>query len=215
MPRLRAMALSCVCAVIALSAGADSDEASIARATLPEGLQPLLALIVDTSAAAGRALHVREPYDAARDYGTALSAEGACDPVLLYWRRGAGAAPDCRTQSGLLAFPADGTRGFQCESARAALDGSGFYIASRAAQRRATADGGGWDALRVTDDGAVECRADAQAAVEWDRAPLADPYIFYTGNFLNWLLASLPTVEQPIAAHVTTNLATTLRSTDE
>jgi type IV pilus assembly protein PilY1 len=61
----------------------------------------------------------------------------------------------------------------------------------------------------------VECRADAQAAVEWDRAPLADPYIFYTGNFLNWLLASLPTVEQAIAAYVTTNLASTLRSTDE
>ncbi|MDP9200216.1 MAG: PilC/PilY family type IV pilus protein, partial [Pseudomonadota bacterium] len=158
---------------------------------------------------------MREPYDAARDYGTALSAEVACDPVLLYWRRGAGAAPDCRTQTGLLAFPADGTRGFQCESARAALEGSGFYIASRAAQRRTAADSGDWDALRATDDGAVECRADAQAAVEWDRAPLADPYIFYTGNFLNWLLAYLPTVEQPIAAHVTTNLATTLRSTDE
>ncbi len=215
MTRLRAMALSCVCLAVALSAGADPDEASITRATLPDGLQPLLALIVDTSAAAGRTLPVRESYDAARDYGAALSAGLACDPVLLYWRRGAGAAPDCRMQSGLLAFPADGTRGFQCESARAALEGSGFYIASRAAQRRATADGGDWDALRATDDGAVECRADAQAAVEWDRAPLADPYIFYTGNYLNWLLASLPTVEQPIAAHLATNLSTTLRATDE
>ncbi|HUG03082.1 MAG TPA: PilC/PilY family type IV pilus protein [Steroidobacteraceae bacterium] len=215
MTRMRGMALSFVCVAVATSAGADSDEASITRATLPEGLQPLLALIVDTSAAAGAMPPVREPYDAARDYGAALPAGSHCDPALLYWRRGAGAAPDCRTQTGLPPFPADGTRGFQCDAARVALDGTGFYIASRAAQRRSTADGGGWAPLQATDDGAVECRADAQAVLDWDRAPHADPYIFYTGNFLNWLLASLPTVEHPLAGHVATNLATTLRATDE
>jgi type IV pilus assembly protein PilY1 len=215
MTRMRGMAVSLVCAAVATTAGADSDEASIARATVPEGLQPLLALIVDTSAAAGSALPVREPYDAARDYGAALPAGSRCDSALLYWRRGAGAAPDCRTQEGLPPFPADGTRGFQCDAARAALGGTGFYIASRAAQQRPSADGGGWAALRTSGDAAVECRADAQAAIDWDRAPHADPYIFYTGNFLNWLLASLPTVQQPLAGHVATNLAATLRATDE
>jgi type IV pilus assembly protein PilY1 len=204
-----------VCLAVAASAGADSDEASITRAAVPEGLQPLLALIVDTSAAAGATHPVREPYDAARDYAAALPAGSRCDPALLYWRRGAGAAPDCRTQGGLPSFPADGMRGFQCDAARAALDRAGFYIASRAAQRRPTAAGGGWAALRPADGGAVECRADAQAVIDWDRAPHADPYIFYTGNFLNWLLASLPTVEQPLAAHAAANLATALRATDE
>jgi type IV pilus assembly protein PilY1 len=215
MARMRGTALSLVCAALATSAGADSDEASIARATVPEGLQPLLALIVDTSAAAGTTLTAREPYDAARDYGAALPAGSTCDPALLYWRRGAGAVPDCHRQDGLPAFPADGTRGFQCDAARAALDGAGFYIASRAAQRQETADGGGWAALRASGDGAVECRADAQVAIDWDRAPHADPYIFYTGNFLNWLLASPPTVEQSLAEYVATHLATTLRATDE
>jgi type IV pilus assembly protein PilY1 len=215
MTRLRAVVLSLVGIAVAAPAGADSDEASIARAAVPGGIQPLLALVVDTSAAAGATLPVREPYDAARDYAAALPAGSGCNPARLYWRRGAGAAPDCRTQDGLPPFPADGTRGFQCDAARAALDGTGFYIASRAAQRRPAADGGGWAALRPAHGGAVECRADAQAVIDWDRAPHADPYIFYTGNFLNWLLASLPTVEQPLAAHVATNLASALRATDE
>jgi hypothetical protein len=122
MTRLRAVVLSLVGIAVAAPAGADSDEASIARAAVPGGIQPLLALVVDTSAAAGATLPVREPYDAARDYAAALPAGSGCNPARLYWRRGAGAAPDCRTQDGLPPFPADGTRGFQCDAARAAVE---------------------------------------------------------------------------------------------
>ncbi len=214
--RLRHSVLSLVYGIVfAAPAGADPDEASIVRATLPAGLRPLLALILDTSAAAGSPLATREPYNPASDYGSALPAESRCDPARVYWRRGAGPAPDCGMHGGLSPYPADRARGMQCDAARTALDSAGFYIASRAAQQRPGASGGDWNALHASRDDAVECRADAEAPADWDRAPLADPYIFYTGNFLNWLRASLATAERPMAAHIATSLATTLGATDE
>ena len=225
----------------ALSAGdgrADIDEAWLHRAPLPMSVRPLLALILDQSAAAGVGLSVGEDYDALRDYASGPDSP-ACDPGKVYFRRGAGPAPDCTLQRGLDLVPRDSVSGLHCESARAALAGAGFHVASRAAQWWAGEDGGYWDALGDDSTGPVECRADrgrhGSAAgdwyagdgsgtpwtrdgaeeIPWDRAPFADPYILYTGNYLNYLRASLPASERPLAEVMSRRLAQALAATSE
>ncbi len=237
----RAMALAT--AVLGLCAAgaalADPDEAWLLRAPLPAGVMPLLALVVDLSAAGGTETAVAEPYDPARDYRALLPAGSGCDPARAYWRRGAGPAPDCNQQSGLPMAGAAADRGLQCEAALASLRRQGFFIAARAAQWRAAAAGGHWAALRPGSDAAVECRADrgrhgadagswyaadggagpwtARAALEiaWDRAPHADPYIFFAGNFLNYLRAVPGVIRRPVAAASAQSLAAALAATAE
>jgi type IV pilus assembly protein PilY1 len=218
---------------------ADPDEAWLLRASLPAGVSPLLALVVDLSAAAGDEIAVAEPYDSARDYRALLPGGSGCDPARVYWRRGAGPAPDCSLQSGLALAGAAADRGLRCEAARAALARQGFFIAARAAQWRPAAADGHWTALRAGSDAAVECRADrgrhgadagswyaadggsgpwtarAELEIAWDRAPHADAYVFFAGNFLNYLRATPAAVRRPVAAAATQALATALAATAE
>ena len=114
--------------VVAATAQADSDEAWLARANLPGNVQPLLALIVDHSAAATETMAVAAPYDSSIDYGPRVPAEFRCDPARIYWRRGAGPAPNCADQAGIEPAPTDPARGLHCEAARPALARQGFYF---------------------------------------------------------------------------------------
>src|SRR5688500_10214622 len=146
---MRATVRTATLLAAALFAGdgrADLDEAWLHRAPLPMSVRPLLALILDHSAAAGVRLPVGEDYDPLRDYASGPDSP-SCDPGKVYFRRGAGPAPDCARQRGLDLAPRDPVSGLHCESARASLAGAGFYVASRAAQWRAGTDGGYWDAL--------------------------------------------------------------------
>ena len=192
---------------------ADADEASVVRATLPVGTRPLLALILDTSDTAP--LTTREPFDPARIYGDDVPVSERCYNSRIYWRRGAGHLPDCGRQAGLEAFPPDSQRGLQCETARASLETVGFHVAGRAAQWRAAAVGGDWTLLREDSTAAVECLADANVALAWDRSPFADPYIFYTGNYLNWLRTTAPPVEKSRVEHLADSLSAALRATGD
>lgn len=199
--------LICILALsLAAYACADSDEASVVRAALPAGTRPLLALILDTLDAG--TLTVRAPFDPARNYG------GDCDASRIYWRRGPGAPPDCQVQTGLEPFPADRSRGLQCGTARVPLETGGFYVAARAAQWHVTPSGGYWAEPRADAIGAIECRADADVALAWDRSPLADPYIFYTGNYLNWLRTEAPTLEMPYLQQLGSTLSTLRAASD-
>lgn len=224
---------------VALAAGADSDEAWLARAQLPSGVQPLLALVIDRSRATAEAIAVADPYDPSTDYGSELPADIHCDPGLIFWRRGAGPAPHCADQAGLEAVPGDSAHGLHCEAAREALARHGFFIASRAAQWRPTAAGGYWSALRPASSRAVDCRADrgrhgaaagiwyatdgavgpwsglATDEIAWDRSPHADPYILYSGNFLNYLRTSGITAGRSIADVIMQSLSAALDATDE
>ena len=225
--------------VAAATARADSDEAWLARANLPAGVRPLLALVVDHSAAAAASMAVAAPFDPSTDYGPGVPADLRCDPALIYWRRGAGPAPHCADQVGLEPAPADPTRGLHCEAARQALARQGFYVASRAAQWRSAAGGGYWTAPRPDDPHAIECRADRGRhgstagpwyasdgprgpwsgliadEISWDRAPHADPYILYSGNYLNFLRAPPAATGRSIAEVITRSLAAALDATDE
>jgi type IV pilus assembly protein PilY1 len=220
-------------------ARADSDEAWLARASLPPDVQPLLALILDTSGATARTVAVAEPFDPTRDYADDLAAGSPCDPSRIYWRRGAGPAPDCATQVGLAHAGADSLAGLHCEAARGPLAEHGFFIASRAAQWRGSAASGYWSALQADSSRAVECRSDrgrhgalagswyatdgeagpwtgeAAAEIDWERAPHADPYIFYSGGYLNFLRSARTPIERPIAEVLSLSLAGALSATDE
>ncbi len=215
------------------------DEAWLHRAPVPADVRPLLALVLDRSAATGVRLPVGEDFDPLRDYAAIRPDSPACDPGKLYFRRGAGAAPDCTRQRGVDLVPRDATSGLHCESARTALAATGFYVASRAAQWRAGAGGGNWDALQDGGTGAVECRADrgrhGSAAgdwyagggagapwtrdgaeeIAWDRAPFADPYVLFTGNYLNYLHSSLPVMDRSFAEVAARRLAQALAATSE
>jgi type IV pilus assembly protein PilY1 len=225
-------------ALAAMGAHAGPDEAWLHRAEVPADLRPLLVLVLDRSLAAGRSVMVDEPYDPLRNYGASLPDGSHCDPAKIYWRRGPGPAPDCSRQSGLAATPADAGTGLQCDAARGPLATSGFYIASRAAQWHADPDGGYWRAPRTDSAGALECRADrgrhgathgawhasegartpwsaaAAREIAWDRAPFADGYIFYAGNFLNYLRTARAPRERPLSDLMVEQLARALEATD-
>lgn len=219
------------------TASADPDEAWLHRAELSAGVHPLLVLVVDTSEAAARTIRAAPAYDPLQDYAASVPEAFRCAPDGVYWRRGPGPAPDCVTQAGLDAARGARPRAFECEGARAALSRQGFFVASRAAQWRGGADGR-WAALDADSVGAVECRADrarhgnspgtwyaadglrgpwsdaATDEIRWDRAPLADSYVFYLGNYLNYLRATLAPREIAISGLARQSLAGALRATD-
>ena len=224
-------------ALASLCCRADADEAWILRAALPGGIQPLLTAIIDTSAATARTITVGEPYDAQRDYGAGLAAAARCDSARVYWRRGAGPAPDCTKQAGLEFAPSRPMRGLQCEAARSALGLHGFFVASRAAQWRA--DGSYWSAPKPDSTEAVECRADRgrhgatsgtwfasdgpggpwrdndTREIGWDSSPHADPYIFYGGNYLNYLQSDPAPAERTVSEVMLRSLSAALSATAE
>lgn len=236
--RCSVIAASCVLAW-AGRAAADSDEAWLARAPLPVEVKPLLVFVLDTSAAMAGSLEMPEPYDPLTDYAVPAGAAENCDPTRIYWRRGPGPAPDCRAMTGLAIAPEAAATGTHCAAARPALGQYGVFVAARAAQWRPAAGAGYWGALRADSTDAVECRGDravhGSAAgawyaahgpqgpwsrdpadeIDWNAPPLADPYIFYTGNFLNYLAAAPRVAETTSAQQVAAGLTATIAATDE
>ena len=67
----RCMLLIAAWLAAAAAARADSDEAWLHRAPLPETVRPLLALILDRSLATATGMPILEDYEASRDYGAA------------------------------------------------------------------------------------------------------------------------------------------------
>jgi type IV pilus assembly protein PilY1 len=192
------------------AAMADRDEAWVGRAEVELGARPLLALLVDTSVAMERSVEVPLPYDPARLY------PGECRADRIYWQRGSGPVPDCAGGRSIALASADPAIGWRCGAGSDALAGPGYFIASRAAQWESRPGGGYWREPRAGSEGAVECRADSGrhgsapgawfavedgtapwgadpgSEVRWDAAPLADPYVFYSGNYLNYRAQAIP-----------------------
>ena len=139
---------------------ADQDEAWLARAPLATDIRPLLVLVLDDSAAMAQRIEVAARYDPSLDYSEAVAEEARCKPDDVYWRRGPGPAPDCRSMAGLAYAPATVGSGLHCYLARDSLTRHGIFIAARAAQWRPVPGGGYWDAPSVDREDAVECRSD-------------------------------------------------------
>jgi type IV pilus assembly protein PilY1 len=212
------------------AASASSDEAWLARAALPSDIQPLLVMLVDPLAALSETLRVPAAYDPAFDYGASLPAATRCDAARAYWRRGPGPAPDCASTASVpLAAGIDA--GFSCAAGHGALREHGLFVAARAAQWQTGPGGGGWLALRAGTSGPVECRADrgrhgategnwfaaqggagpwsarADEELDWDAAPLGDSYLFFSGNYLNYLATTPRSRELTVAEWLTESAA--------
>jgi len=69
---------------------ADEDEAWLRRADVPAGTRPLLAVLLDRSAATTGLVDVPAPFDPQIDYGAGLAADARCDGPKFYVRRGPG-----------------------------------------------------------------------------------------------------------------------------
>jgi type IV pilus assembly protein PilY1 len=216
---------------------ADSDEAWVTRAPLPANTRPLLVIVLDTSAAMGERIMIAEPYDPLNDYTPAVSATQHCDSQRLYWRLGPGPAPDCASMTGLPFDPATANGGMHCDSARDALARRGYFVAARAAQWLPI--GRHWGALRKNSADAVECRNDRgrhgreagqwfaangssgpwsarpASEIDWEALPHGNPYIFYSGNFLNFLAAASRTTETNLADAATAMISVAVDATDE
>ncbi|MCU0975839.1 MAG: PilC/PilY family type IV pilus protein [Steroidobacteraceae bacterium] len=208
-------------ALLALPAAASMDEAWVARAALPEGVRPLLVLLDHASGDPSQTVNVLPAYDPAVDYAARVADGPACDPARIYWRRGPGPAPDCATGPSV-SLEAAARVGLRCAAARPALEAHGVYVASRAAQWQDAPGGGGWRELQAASEAAVECRADrglhgaaagtwfaasgaagpwsadARAETDWDASPLSDAYVFFSGNYLNYLDTASRSVNTPL-----------------
>lgn len=202
-------------ASIVWPAVAGGDEALLLRAPLPAGTRPLLVVVVDASAALRTPVATRRAYDPDTDYGSGIAVDTRCDPSRVYWRRGPGPAPDCRRMPGLEASPATTESGLHCAAAGEALARHGVFVAARAAQWQAGPDGGYWAALATASTSAVRCSADGATDLDWNAPPLGDAYVFFSGNFLNWLQAAASDAEQPLANVLASALAAALASTVE
>ncbi len=218
-------------------AGADQDEAWLARAPLPADIRPLLVIVLDTSAAMAERIMLAEPYDPRTVYTAAVGATQQCDSQRVYWRRGPGPAPDCATMAGLRMSTTTTQSAMQCDSARDALARRGHFVSARAAQWDPA--GRHWGALREDRTDVVECRNDRgrhgreagqwfatdgpsgpwsaipASEIDWNAAPHGSPYIFYAGNFLNYLAAAGRPTETTLADAVTEMISVAVDATDE
>jgi hypothetical protein len=202
---------------------ADPDEAWLTRAPLATDIRPLLVVVLDHRAMAQRGCcSALRP---AHDYSEAVAGPDRCEPDHVYWRRGPGPAPDCRSMAGLALAPATAGSGLHCDLARDSLTRHGIFIAARAAQWQPVTGGGYWDAPSADREDAVECRSDRGShgsetgqwyaangpqgpwgatpseEIDWDAPPLGDTYIFYTGNYLNYLASDRQTIETSLCGH--------------
>ena len=218
---------------------ADPDEAWLTRAPLATDIRPLLVVVLDHSAAMAQRMDVVARYDPSTDYSEAVAAPDRCEPDDVYWRRGPGPAPDCRSMAGLALVPATAGSGLHCDRARDSLARHGLFIAARAAQWRSVAGGGYWDAPSADREDAVECRSDRGShgsetgqwyaangpqgpwdstpgeEIDWDAPPLGDAYIFYTGNYLNYLASDRQTIETSLAEFARAMLVEAIGATDD
>lgn len=111
-----------LCLLAAVPCHADEDEAWLHRADVPAGTRPVLAVVLDRSAATAQFIDAPAPFDPQFDYGAGLDVELRCESARIHSRRGPGPAPDCSPANSLVALA--------CEAGRASLDAYGYFVAS-------------------------------------------------------------------------------------
>ena len=167
--------------------------------------RPNILFIVDNSGSMATDVITQEPYDSATAYS------GDCDATRVYWRQGAGDAPDC-----------DGTDNWfrlsslRCQAALDAFVGAGFYFDNMAQYDPNTGSGGRrWERLdNAQHTRVVECQDDhgihgdgsgprfarngqagapgywgdsgASSLVSWGNSPADRNYTIFSGNYINW-----------------------------
>jgi type IV pilus assembly protein PilY1 len=166
---MRAAFLLCLLAVIPCHA--DEDEAWLHRADVPAGTRPLLALLLDRSAATAQLIDAPAPFDPQFDYGAGLEAEVRCESAMIYARPGSGPAPDCQLGISLATLA--------CDAGQASVAAHGFFVASPALSAECLGN-----ASKARDDAHVFYSGNFLNFLQSAPAPIAQPLATVLANRL-------------------------------
>lgn len=196
---------------LAGAAWADETEIFVGAGNTVSSQRPNILFIIDTSGSMRTAVVTQPPFDPATIY------PGSCLASRIYFQQGSNSSnpPSCSNSTSV---PIEA---FKCNAATQAMATSGFYIADRAAQWRGK--GPRWrNILGNTGNSTwVECRADAgvhgdgvdtsrlwaadvtngpwtanaSQAIGWNANGADRSYVFFSGNYINWLRGPSATVQ--------------------
>ena len=203
-------ALSCLasaafCALAGI-AGADEAEIFVGTGNAVSSQRPNILFIMDTSGSMDEDVQTQVPYDPA----VTFTGNSNCNGRIFYAQgSNSSSPPSCNDANSVPAAI------FKCNAGLQTMAVSGFYVAQHGAQYRANNAGTKrWRNINGsnTADAWVECRADAGVhgdgasttrlwasdtdrpwadtageEIGWDSNGAGGGYVFYTGNYINWL----------------------------
>lgn len=206
---LRALSCFASAALCALAgiAGADEAEIFVGTGNAVSSQRPNILLIMDTSGSMEEDVETQVPYTAATDF----PGSNNCDDNRIFYSQGSNSSdpPSCNDSNSVP------LANFKCDAGLQQLQVAGFYVAAQAAQWRANNAGTKrWRNINGSNvaDAWVECRADAGIhgngvnltrlwatdnsgpwtstsgqEIGWNQNGAGGGYVFYTGNYINWL----------------------------
>src|SRR5688572_22674719 len=202
---LSCMASAALC-VLAGVAGADESEIFVGTGNAVSSQRPNILFIMDTSGSMDEDVVTQVPFDPA----VVFPGNSNCNGRIFYAQGSSSSTPPSCNDSN--SVPA---ANFKCDAGAQTMAVSGFYVAAQGAQYRADSAGvKRWRNINGSNaaDAWVECRADsgvhgggvdmtrlwasnsdrpwADTAGEemgWNTNGAGGGYVFYTGNYINWL----------------------------
>jgi type IV pilus assembly protein PilY1 len=192
--------------VLAGVASADESEIFVGTGNAVSSQRPNILFIMDTSGSMDEDVETQVPFDPAVDF----PGNANCDDRIFYAQGSNSSDPPACTNAN--SVPA---ANFKCDAGVQTMAVSGFYVAQHGAQWRANNAGvKRWRNINGSNvaDAWVECRIDAgahgdgvdgnklwasntdgpwsddsAAEMGWNTNGAGGGYVFYTGNYINWL----------------------------
>jgi type IV pilus assembly protein PilY1 len=195
-------AASAALCVLAGVAGADETEIFVGTGNAVSNQRPNILFIMDTSGSMDEDVETQVPFNPADDY------PGTCADNVIYYEQGSNSSdpPSCTDTNSVP------VANFKCDAGTQAMTVGGYYVADRAAQWRGSPKR--WRGINGSNaaDAWVECRADAGLhgngvnttklwasdtngpwtstsgqQIGWNQNGAGNGYVFYSGNYINWL----------------------------
>jgi type IV pilus assembly protein PilY1 len=231
----RFLHLAAAAALTAVGCAAMADEAEIFVGTgnAVSNERPNILFIIDSSGSMSEDVTTQVPFTPATDW------PGSCADDRVYFETGSNSSdpPKC-TNNNSVPLAA-----FKCQAALTAMSTAGYYVADRAAQWRGS--GPRWRGINGNTGNSVwvECKADAGVhgdgvnfsrlwaadagngpwtsssaqAIKWDSNGANQGYVFYSGNYINWLdnSSTITQTRLEIVQQVATNTINQLAVDDQ
>jgi type IV pilus assembly protein PilY1 len=200
--------LAAAASMLALAGAAAADESEIftGAGNSVSAQLPNILFIIDSSGSMNTDVVTQVPFDPAR----AIPYPGTCSTSRIYFVQGTNSStpPSC---SSTTSFP---VAAFKCNAGTLGIAAQGYYVADRAAQWRTASGSTRWRNITITNSNTayVECRADAglhgdgvnltrlwatdsgtgwtataAQQITWSLNNANRSYVFYSGNYINWL----------------------------
>ena len=190
-------------AAIGCAAMADESEIFVGTGNAVSNERPNILFIIDSSGSMSEDVVTQVPFNPATDW------PGTCADDRVYFDTGSNSSnpPTCNNNNSVP------LAAFKCNAAITAMASAGYYVADRAAQWRGS--GPRWRGINgnTAADVWVECKADAgihgngvnfsrlwaadagngpwtssaSQAITWTANGANQGYVFYSGNYINWL----------------------------